>query len=69
MTSNIFHVSLFFVVFSGIQICESCVYFKENCNVVMQVDNSFKVDKKHHRNLDFYDMCMQYILKNSTTMP
>ena len=49
MTIKILHVSLFslqlfvkvykFVppVFSGIQICEPCVYFKENCNVLMQV--------------------------------
>ena len=50
MTSKMLHVSLFssqlfvkvykFVppVFSGIQICYPCVYFKENCNVHMQVD-------------------------------
>ena len=47
MTSKMLHVSPFLFVkvykfvppvFSGIQICYPCVYFKENCNVHMQVD-------------------------------
>ena len=50
MTSKIPHVSLFFIivvfkvykfvppVFSGIQICEPCVYFKEKFNILVQGD-------------------------------
>ena len=54
MTSEILHVSLFLFVkvykfvppvFSGIQICEPCVYFKKNCNVLMQVDKTPLIKK------------------------